>query len=307
MSPGKPTNLPASVSARLRNLAGGDSQRAQDVHRHYVHERFLYRLSQSRHAGRFVLKGAQMMLVWGGRMSRATRDIDLLCFGPNDVDAVVAAVSDICACPVEPDGVEFDANNVRGEVITEDAEYKGARVLFRAFIGTARIPMQIDIGFGDALVPPAEEITYPTHLEGFPAPKLRGYRREASIAEKLHAMISKGSWNSRMKDFYDIWALSREFEFDGPTVAEAIDATFASRSTDLHPDFHELAQELIAEPNKQTQWGAFLRKRRLPHAPAQFSDAMDAIELFLGPAVEALVEGRAFAATWAPPGPWVRR
>jgi len=301
-----PVNLPVSVHHRLRNWARERNRPVAVVLQHYALERFLYRLSQSPHADRFDLKGASMFRVWGGHTARPTRDVDLLGRGANDVASVVSAIRDICTCDVIPDGLEFEPATVQGSVIAEDAEYHGVRVALWAFMGKTRIRMQIDVGFGDVAFPPPEEIEYPTHL-AFPAPRLRGYRPETVIAEKLQVMVVRRTANSRMKDFYDIWALSSEFGFDAAVISQAVAKTFSNRGTALPAGFSALVDELKSDPQKPIDWINFCRGLEIVDAPAQFSDAMEAIELFLGPIVEAVAERREFTAKWAPPGPWVRR
>ncbi|MCZ7661863.1 MAG: nucleotidyl transferase AbiEii/AbiGii toxin family protein [Thermoleophilia bacterium] len=176
-------------------------------------ERFLFRLSCSQHASSFVLKGGLMLLVWRAPLSRPTMDIDVLGMLDNDVHAVEQVVKDICIQEVEPDGLAFDPGSVQGQVIAEHASYEGVRVRFRGFLGGARVTLQLDVGFGDAVVPTAAPIDYPAILD-FPAPSLLGYSRESVVAEKFHAMVRLGTVSSRMNDFFDIWLLARQFDFD---------------------------------------------------------------------------------------------
>ncbi len=304
MTPAEPTNMSASVHARLLNISRAGGEPFERTFQRYALERFLYRLSQSRYAESYVLKGALMLQVWGRSFARPTRDIDLLGRGTNEVGSVVAAVRNICATAVPPDGLVFDAASIEASLIAEESKYHGVRVTLWAFMGKARIRVRMDVGFGDAAYPPPERITYPTYLD-FPAPVIFGYRPETSIAEKLHAMVTRGVRSSRLKDFYDLWAMGMQLAFDGQTLARSVDEAFARRGTTVPADFAALAAQLCAALAKQTQWDSFISKSGLTHAPAQFSDAMDAIELFLGPVVEALVEGREFTVTWTPPGPWV--
>ena len=176
-----------------------------------------------------------MLLVWDARASRSTMDIDMLGRMKNNPEAVIDMVREICRQEVEPDGVVFDPGSVRGERITEDADYEGVRVRFRGVLDTARIAIQLDVGFGDVVVPSPKLMTYPTILD-LPAPKVRGYSRESTIAEKFEAMVRLGVMNSRMKDFWDIRLLSRQFDFDGKTLATAIVGTFSKRHTDIPAD-----------------------------------------------------------------------
>jgi hypothetical protein len=198
-----PRNTCASVHQRLKNVAERSGERFNDLLQHYALERFLCRLAASPHRSRFVLKGALMLRVWEVATIRPTRDIDLLGRTANDPQGIAAAARDICATAVDPDGLEFDGASVEVGRIAEEAEYDGVRVNFRGQLGKARIPMQIDIGFGDRVTPGPVEIEYPSVL-GTPGANLLGYTPETTIAEKFHVMLQRGTLNSRMKDFFDI-------------------------------------------------------------------------------------------------------
>ena len=207
-------NLPASVRQRLTNKARETDRPFQEVLQYFAMERFLYRLSRSRHADRFVLKGALMFTAWGAPASRPTKDIDLLARTDNAVEAVTAVMAEVCGQTVDADGLEFDVGSVAGEAIKEDADYPGVRVTFLVTLQNARVSMQIDVGFGDVVTPAATMTDYPVLLD-FAAPHLLGYPRETVVAEKFEAMTKLGLLNSRMKDFYDLWLLARQFDFDG--------------------------------------------------------------------------------------------
>ena len=224
-----PRNVSASVRQRLLNRARGDRRPFNELLQYFAMERVLYRLSQSAHADRFVLKGALMLQVWRSPTTRPTMDIDLLGRTSNAEAALVEQLQDILAVDVEPDGLDFDADSIRTERTTEGAEYEGIRIRFSGVLDTARVRMQIDVGFGDVVYPAPEAVDLPTMLD-FPAPRLLCYSREASIAEKLEAAVKLGMLNSRMKDFYDVWLLSRQFDFDGSELADAIRLTFERRA-----------------------------------------------------------------------------
>jgi predicted nucleotidyltransferase component of viral defense system len=234
------------VRERLRQLARARNEPFDLVLTKYALERLLYRLAQSDFHDRFVLKGAMLFALWTDQPHRPTRDADLLGFGPNDVPGLVEA---------------FDS--VRGETHAEDKVYQGVRITMTAMLERARIPVQVDIGFGDAVTPSPEEITYPVLLD-FPAPKLRAYPTYTVVAEKFEAMVKLGEQNSRMKDFYDLWAMARRFEFEGETLAKAIRNTFERRKTAL-PDGSPVAlrKTFVADPAKQKQWVNFLAKSSL--------------------------------------------
>ncbi|MHC4250791.1 MAG: nucleotidyl transferase AbiEii/AbiGii toxin family protein [Planctomycetota bacterium] len=264
-------------------------------------ERFLYRLSESPHAPRFVLKGALMYLVWRAPRSRPTMDIDLLGRVENDVDTVTAVVRDVCSQPVEPDGLVFDPSSVRGEAIAETAEYAGVRVLFRADLGKAHVPMRVDVGFGDAAAESGFE--YPTIL-GMPAPRLRGYSRESVVAEKFEAMVKLGSVNSRMKDFYDVWFLSSHFEFDGETLADAVSRTFARREREVPVRPLALTPAFAEDEMKRRQWQAFVTKSGASGAPTALDEVVERIATFLGPVTAAIHMGDSFLEQWKPSEGW---
>lgn len=202
------TNIAASVHQRLLNKAKESFRPFNELLQYFAIERFIYRLSQSPHAGHFILKGALMLSAWFGPASRPTVDIDLLGKIDNHLDTITAVMKDICQVGVKPDGMFFNADTVNVVRITEGALYEGVRVRVRGSLGNALVSIQIDIGFGDVIVPNAGSVTYPAILD-FPAPELKGYTMESSIAEKFQAMVKLGDLNSRMKDFYDIWFLSR--------------------------------------------------------------------------------------------------
>jgi hypothetical protein len=267
-------------------------------------ERFLYRLAQSHHADRFVLKGALMFNAWGAPTTRPTKDIDLLGHVENNTSALAAVMRDVCGQTVEDDGLIFDPQSVAAVVIKEDADYEGVRVTFQGSLENARIAMQIDVGFGDVMYPGPEVTEYPTILD-HAAPRLRGYARETAIAEKFEAMVKLGLLNSRMKDFYDVWLLSRQFDFDGASLASAIEKTFAHRGTTVTPQPTAFSTAFGNDPAKTVQWQAFVRKSRLPDAPAELAAVIDAVAEFLSPPATAASGGQPFAQHWRAPGPWM--
>ncbi len=270
-------------------------------------ERFLYRLSQSRYEKNFVLKGAMMLNAWTGlNLPRPTRDIDFLGRDtPNRLPSLKRIVRDICTHRVPGDGLSFDAASVRAERITEDADYAGARITFSATLGSARIFMQLDIGFGDVVIPAARRSVYPALLD-FPRPRLRGYSKESTVAEKFEAAVKLGAVNSRMKDFFDLWPMPRMFDFQGQELAKAIRQTFSNRDTELEADPDPLKAEFANDENRQKQWRAFRRKSNLDIAPEAFADVVREIASFLQPVIVSLTARRVFQGIWRPPGPWHR-
>lgn len=251
----KPVNIGASVRARLLNLARQRAQPFQVLLTRFVLERLLYRLSLTPHRDRFVLKGAMLLTSWFADPLRPTQDLDLLGFGSSDADAMLAVFQEVCAVQAE-DGVEFDVPGLTIEPIREELEYGGLRLKSNATIDGARIRVIVDIGFGDAVVP--TEIDLPVLLD-LPAPRLRAYPPETVIAEKFQAMVLLGRANSRMKDFYDIWVLSRSNQFDVDDLARAIRATFERRQTVIPVDAPDcLTPAFAGDPAKQQQWASFI-------------------------------------------------
>jgi predicted nucleotidyltransferase component of viral defense system len=296
-------NIAASIRHRLLNNSKQTDRPFQEVLQYFAMERFLYRLSRSAHAATFVLKGGLMLRVWGGPSSRPTKDIDFLAHMPNSVEDVVVVMREVCRQEVEPDGLDFDADGLTGSRIKEDADYEGVRVLFRATLENARIPMQLDVGFGDVMTPEPQPMAYPTILN-LPAPLLHGYSRETTIAEKFEAMAKLGLLNSRMKDFFDVWTFARQHEFDGALLASAVTRTFEHRRTPITSTPTALTQAFAADPGKSTQWQGFLRKLRVSTAPQDLSQVITDLAGFLGPVAKALETGERFDHTWSPPGPW---
>lgn len=299
-----PANLPASVRHRLLNLSRKRNEEFQLLLIRYGVERLLYRLSLSPHAKRFVLKGAMLFQLWTGQPHRSTLDVDLLAYGDDDVPGLVKLFTQICSLNVPDDGLTFLPDSVTGRVIREAQRYGGVRLQLTAFLDKARIALQIDIGFGDAITPNPEQIQYPTLL-GQPAPILRAYPKETAIAEKYEAMVSLGIANSRMKDFYDLWVLASKSEFNGARLARAVRATFERRKTDLPATTPvALSGEFAQDKSKRTQWTAFVRRGRLISDPPDLEQVVDVLRSFLWPLTEALVAGRDFAMNWTLDQKW---
>jgi hypothetical protein len=296
-------NVPDSVHQRLLAKARASSRPFNELLQHFAIERFLYRLSKSPRASRFVLKGALMLSTWSGSRSRPTMDIDLLGRIENDPDVLAAAMKDACRTVVPADGMFFDAGTVTAARIMEDSGYQGVRVRVQGHIGNARVSLQIDVGFGDVIVPGPRKFAYPVLLD-FPAPALNGYSMESTIAEKFHAMVKRGILNSRMKDFHDVWMLSRTFDFQGAVLAEAIEKTFANRQTTVPAAPAVFDPWFGEERDKIAQWRGFIRKSGLSGAPGSFADAVAAIREFLEPVATALSRQGKFHGIWKASGPW---
>ena len=295
-------NIAASVHQRLLNQARTSDRPFNEVLQYFGIERFLYRLSISPHAESFVLKGALLFRAWNTPDTRATRDIDFLAYMDNDLDTLAGIVRNICSVDYPDDGLVFDSDSIETRRIKEDADYEGVRIRLRSVLGRAMINLQIDVGFGDTIHPVAQHIDYPTILD-LHSPKLRGYPPETVIAEKTEAMIKLGRLNSRMKDFYDIWQLSRQFNFSGDILSTAIQATLDQRQTEVM-EFESMRIEILENVNADKQWLAFLQKAQL-EAPASFNDTLILIGNLLGPVLSALKQGHHKSGKWVPPGPWV--
>lgn len=291
-------NLSASVLARLLMLA---KQRGDDYSlllNRFALERLLLRISISPHADRFLLKGALLFTLWYDDAHRPTRDADLLGFGAADEANLIATFRDIAALDLA-DGIVFDPESVQADAIREDNSYGGTRIKLGARIGSARCALQVDVGFGDAVTPEPQIVSYPTLLKDFQGPRLRVYPVYTVIAEKYQAMVALGQANSRMKDFYDLAVIARRTELDGATLATAIAATFSRRQTPL-PTEHPLAltRQFGEDPAKLKQWQAFLNKNRV--AAGSLVETLALLNLLLWPPTEAAAANIRTTNTWRP-------
>lgn len=303
--PSKIKNVPASVRQRLKNWAKAHDTDFNLVLQRYAAERFLHRLGVSSEVDRFTLKGAALFLVWSGKEFRATRDIDLLGTGAEDQAAIREAMTAICVIEDPRDGLAFDPAAIRIDEIRHDQGYGSVRVKLEARLGNVKIPLQVDIGFGDAIHPGREETEYPTLLD-HAAPRIWIYPRETTIAEKFEAMVRLGVGNSRMKDFWDVVALSQEFEFDGETLRTAIDETFRRRGTLISQVVPEaLRPAFYRDVKRDEMWRAFRQKSGLQlEVPEVFTDAGEQVIAFLGPVRESLAGDDGFLGVWRKGGPW---
>jgi predicted nucleotidyltransferase component of viral defense system len=303
LKPVQSHNIGASIRQRLLNLSNTTGEDFGLILTRYAVERLLYRLSQSKYQDQFVLKGAMLFQVWTNAPHRPTRDLDLLGSGDPSLEHCEEVFGELCRIPVEDDGLIFPAETVKAEKIKEEQDYYGVRVKFLARLENVRIPIQVDVGFGDAVTPAL--IDYPTLLD-MAAARIQAYPMDTVVAEKLEAIIRLGMLNSRMKDFYDIWFLARTFPFEATALSGVLRSTFERRKTELSPDgLKILLTELSGDPAKQTQWRAFLRKSRLT-APDDFALVNNAIQQFLlFPTASTGAESRT-PLSWSPGGPWRR-
>lgn len=257
------SKIAASVRQRLLNLAKSEKVDFSIILTRYSLERFLYRLGNSQYRNQFLLKGAMLFDLWFSASSRPTRDIDLLHFGDSEQEAVATIFKEICAISAE-DGITFNPASVTTREIRKEANYSGIRVTFSGLLERAICPMQVDIGYGDAVTPGPENATYPVLIKNLPQPQLKVYPRYTVVAEKFEAIVNLGMANSRLKDYFDLWFLSRHAEFEYPLLLKAIAATFKRRKTMLPVDTPlGLSSDFSSDDQKQMQWNAFLSKNKL--------------------------------------------
>lgn len=304
MSKKQVSNVQASIRSKLLQLSKQQGEDYNYLLMRFASDRLLYRLSQSPYQQQFILKGATLFRVWNGEPHRATKDLDLLGFGANDISSLIEIFKDICCQKYEQDGISFQDENVTGEKIKEDQEYEGVRINLKANLGSINIPIQVDIGFGDAVTPLAEETQLPTILD-LPAPRLKIYPRETVVAEKFQAMVALGISNSRLKDFYDIWFICQNCEFQGNLLSQAIKATFERRKTSL-PIILPLAltEEFAEDVGKNKQWQAFLNKGQLKSEHKNLTEVTTIIKDFLMPPCLAAANNKTFDQCWYPSKGW---
>ena len=297
-----PENIALSIRNRLTQRARERRENAQLLMTRYVIERVLYRLSVSPYRERFVLKGAMLFSLWTRAPYRSTGDLDLLGVGENAPAAIADVFARILALPVECDGIAFRPGTLRAIAARDEDEYSGVKLNFVADLAGARLPVQIDIGFGDVITPGSVDIEYPSLVDQ-PRPRLRAYPPETVVAEKFQAVVALGMPNSRMKDFFDLWAISEAFDFDGALLARAITNTFERRGTPLPSETPVALTAEFAEA-KQAQWAAFLRRTEIALVPEAISIAKDRIAEFIIPLLTATKRGSRIDARWTAGGPW---
>jgi len=297
------SNVSQSVHDRLLNQARETGRSFNELLLYYGIERFLYRLAQTGHVDGFALKGALLLHVQDPDLARSTRDIDVLDLKRRDKEQIREVVRDAMLVEVSEDGMEYDPETIEISEIRPEAEYQGLRITFRGYLGTARVPMQIDVGTGDVLEQELVRIEYP-ELLSYGCPRLLGYPLESVIAEKFEAMVDLGTVNTRMKDFYDVWRLSRHQRFEGSRLSAAMKATFERRGTPIPEERPEVLSEVFLESGqKQTHWTSFLEKTRLDASPS-LADVLSELTDFLLPPARAAAKGGTFSADWVEGGPW---
>lgn len=300
-----PANIGASVRARLGALAREKGINLELLLVRYAHERLLYRLGQSKYRQRFILKGAMLQTIWLADPFRPTRDLDLLGHGDSEPESLRTAFREILAIECD-DGVVFDLDRLSVEPIREETEYGGQRIETTARIAGAQLRVRIDLGFGDAITPDADEIAYPVLLDQ-PAPRVRAYPKETVIAEKLQAIVVLGATNGRMKDFYDLWMMSRHFSFEAALLAKAVAATFERRRTPLPAGIPVgLSDEFATNADAVRRWEFFTSRNVLSEQPGSFAEVVATLRGFLTPAIQLAGGSNTDAILWPPGGPWSR-
>lgn len=256
-------NIGASVRTRIYNKAKADQVNTQFLLTRYALERLLYRLAVSKHRDHFLLKGALLFDLWYDVPFRPTRDIDLLGFGLAETPLLIQVFEDLCAIEVE-DGIYFDKTTLNATEIRKDANYSGTRVTLVGTIDGAKCPVQVDVGYGDAVTPAPEMAIYPVMLDDMPAPQLRVYPRYTVIAEKFQAILSLGMANSRMKDYFDLWVLMRHAELDQDILEQAIRATLDRRGTVMPVGVPGgLSDQFADDRTRVALWEAFVGRNKL--------------------------------------------
>lgn len=300
----RPTNLSASVRARLLNIRSETGEDYNQLLTRYALERLLYRLSISPYRDTFVLKGAMLFLVWeSGIPHRPTRDIDLLGFGSPTQERLDLIFRELCSIAAD-DGIQFDSDSVRTAQIRAEQLYVGVRVKVRGLIGNARVPIQVDVGFGDSLTPPPVEAVFPRLLNTMPEVVLRCYRRETAIAEKLEAILKLGLLNTRFKDYYDLDYLSRHYDFEGAALLEAVRETLRRRESLTLAAGNEipagLSDAFWRDPSRSEQWDQFRRKGVLATQQG-LQETVERVRAFTLPLIFALrSEGSVDDCRWSP-------
>lgn len=281
-------DLKESVKARLLMLS---KERVEDMNivlKQFSIERLLYRLSQSEHSQKFVLKGAILFIVWESLPHRPTRDVDFLGLGLNDINQVKRIFKEICDTEVVDDGLFFDSDSISGSIIKKDDAYHGIRIKMTAYLGKARIPVQADIGYGDHVFPSPEIVNYPSLL-GFPEPRLRAYSIYTVVSEKFHAIVELGIASTRMKDFYDLWYLSKSFNIEENILVTAITETFNKRQTPIPQDESlKFLEEFYSNEQKLIQWNAFVKRNSLLDKSPPFNTIVSSIQNLLSPIIASI-------------------
>lgn len=300
-------DIPKSVIARLLNIAKARKEDFNQILNDYAMERLLYRLSISEYKDLFIVKGAKLFQLWANTPHRATHDLDLLSFGNSEIDHVVDIFHKILSIECKDDGLKFVLDNIKGERIKADQKYQGVRVIAKAFLDSANIHLQIDVGFGDIITPKPQTLNYPTLL-ALPSPKLLVYPKETVVAEKFHAMVLLAMTNTRMKDFYDLWVLTTTQEFQGHIILTAIQRTFEKRASValISETPIALTEEFYNDAGKKAQWSSFLKRTKIT-SNTSLAETITKLHDFFIPMSDALLRGESFDFIWYPQQGWISK
>ena len=302
MSQRAPTNIPASVRARLLNEARASGDSFDQVLQYFAIERFLYRLSQTEWSERLIVKGAIMLRAWDSSLGRSTRDIDFLGRVDNSPEAVVEVVRECLAVEYPDDGIVFD-RELEAAAINAERDYPGVRVVLRGNLDGATFKLQLDVAIDDAVVPDPAWIDYPTLLD-LDTPRILAYQPTTALAEKYETIVRRDVENSRLRDYYDIWLVSRSRSVLGSELAAAIAATFAHRGTPLSAGIPPgLSETFYESPDARSRWRSFLLTKRV-EAPDDLAVVCATITSFIMPPAIAAASGAPFAPKWDPSTGW---
>ena len=297
-------NVPASIQARLKSQAELQGRPFAEILQYYAMERFLYRLSRTRYATKFVLKGGLLFYAWNIPLRRPTRDIDFRGYVTNDTRSLQQIFREVTEIAMPEDGIEFDSGSISIEETQIDADYQGVRAKLTAYLGRSKVRIQVDIGFSDALSSKVEPVEYPNILSGLKQVQLKSYPKEAVVAEKFHAMIRHAELNSRLKDYYDLWLIAKTFAFDGRSLQEAIETTFRHRATEL-PSERPISLSIEFADANNGRWTNFLKKMNLEMMESDaFSSVVDQIWKFLESPLQSSLQGTKSNHHWSPQKGW---
>lgn len=289
-------DLAASVKARLMKISKKEARAFNTISLLYMQERLLYRLSLSKYKNRFILKGGLLLFSMNNFKGRPTRDIDFLADDiSNELENIRETFIGICGIQCD-DGITYDIDGITVERIKEDAEYEGVRVKLKSFLGKASETVQIDIGFGDIVIPNPVEMTFPTLLES-EMPQIMAYSKESIIAEKFQAMVSLNVYNSRMKDFYDIYDMITKDEFEYNNLVNAIKETFSKRKTDISIYSSIFTSEFINNTERNRMWNNFLKRIGVTKKLV-YSDVMGILDKFLSPVCKGIIDNKVQNSIW---------
>lgn len=275
-----PKNLAASVKQRLLNMARAQGRGFDILLVRFALERLLFRLSQSAHRDNYILKGGMLVTQWLDHDNRETRDADFLSFGEADIETIKAIFAEIMVIAGD-DGLEFDTGALTASTIREETEYGGIRLKTNAYLERTRIPITLDIAFGDALTDASQTLDYPSLLD-MERPSIRAYPPTQVIAEKFQAVVALGLANGRMKDFYDLWAIPKAMPVAEQELAAAIAATFERRATPIPIECPAgLSAAMAVDAAAQQRWRAYMESLELP--VPEFAGVLDDIWTLLAP------------------------